>query len=626
MADYVKFVRGSQAQYDQYKAQNKCDGNTIYFTTDDHDVAALYLGTKRLSDYVIVANIDALPAASSVSTKTLYYVEDGNILARSNGSDWVQINAAGLKNLTQTGSGNGVASVTKDANGIVKVTYANFATQNEHNALSETVAGLADDIEALAGTGSGSIQDRIDAIQGETDSTIADVEGAAEQNAADIEALAARVTVNEGNIDTLTGDLSDLTETVAKNKTDAATALNTAISGVTGGSTKTIAGLAQEITNNDSDISGLTQRMSAVEGVAADAAEAAAAEAERATAAEAAIQAELDATQGSVSTDYNSLAKIENIIKGASVMGAISDNANDISELQAALNGESGLESRVAANEDAIGTLNGAATTAGSVKHTVATEIAKIVNADGDADKFDTLVDIATWLSEHETDALAMQNSITAHGESIEGLSTDLSDLSDTVAQNKTAAEQAVADLKGNATDYQTLGALETELERVRDNVVAPLAQRVTANEGSISTNTEDISKNAENIAKNTKAISDEAAARAQAISGVTGGSTKTIAALSTEIANNDADIASLAGRMDTAEDSISTNTENISKNATAISNETTARTNAISALDTAYKAADKTLTDGLAAANVNIETNANNIENILALLTWGSF
>lgn len=626
MADYVKFVRGSQLQYDQYKAQNKCDGNTIYFTTDDHDVAALYLGTKRLSDYVIVANIDALPAAGSVSTKTLYYVEDGNILARSNGSDWVQINAAGLKNLTQTGTGNGVASVTKDANGIVKVTYTNFATQTEHNTLSETVSELAEDIAALAGTGSGSIQDRIDAIQGETDSTIADVETVAEQNAADIEALEARVTVNEGNIGTLTDDLSDLTDTVAKNKTDAATALSTAISGVTGGSTKTIAGLAQEIANNDSDISGLTNRMTAVEGVAANAAAAAAAEAERAAGAEAAIQAELDATQGNVSTNYNSLAKIENIIKGASVMGAISDNANDISELQAALNGESGLESRVAANEDAISTLKGAATTAGSVKHTVATEIAKIVgNGTPDTD-FDTIVEIATWLSEHETDALAMQNSITAHGESIESLSTDLGNLSDTVAQNKTAAEQAVANLKGNAADYQTLGALETELERVRDSVVAPLANRVAANEGDISTNAGNISENAEKIAQNTQAIANEANARAQAISGVTGGSTKTIAALSTEIANNDADIASLAGRMSTAEGSISTNAENISKNATAISNEATARANAISALDTAYKAADKTLTDNLAAANASIAANAEDIQDILALLTWGSF
>lgn len=626
MADYVKFVRGSQAQYDQYKAQNKCDGNTIYFTTDDHDVAALYLGTKRLSDYVIVANIDALPAAGSVSTKTLYYVEDGNILARSNGSDWVQINAAGLKNLTQTGTGNGVASVTKDANGIVKVTYTNFATQTEHNTLSETVSGLAEDIAALAGTGSGSIQDRIDAIQGETDSTIADVEAVAEENAADIEALEARVTVNEGNIGTLTGDLSDLTDTVAKNKTDAATALSTAISGVTGGSAKTIAGLAQEIANNDSDISGLTNRMTAVEGVAADAAAAAAAEAERAAGAEAAIQAELDATQGNVSTNYNSLAKIENIIKGASVMGAISDNADDISELQAALNGESGLESRVAANEDAIGTLKGAATTEGSVKHTVATEIAKIVNADGDADKFDTLVDIATWLSEHETDAIAMQNSITAHGQSIGTLETNLGNLSDTVDENREAAEQAIANLKGNATDYQTLGALETELERVRDSVVAPLANRVAANEGDISTNAGNISENAEKIAQNTQAITNEATARANAISGVTGGSTKTIAALSTEIANNDADIASLAGRMSTAEGSISTNAENIATNAQAISTEVTNRTNAIKALDDAYKAADKTLTNNLAAANASIAANAEDIQDILALLTWGSF
>lgn len=48
----------------------------------------------KIGDFITVANITALEAldATSVPTSRLYYVEDGNILARSNGTSWVQVN------------------------------------------------------------------------------------------------------------------------------------------------------------------------------------------------------------------------------------------------------------------------------------------------------------------------------------------------------------------------------------------------------------------------------------------------------------------------------------------------------------------------------------------------------
>lgn len=48
----------------------------------------------KIGDYITVSNIAALEAldATAVPTSRLYYVEDGNILARSNGTTWVQIN------------------------------------------------------------------------------------------------------------------------------------------------------------------------------------------------------------------------------------------------------------------------------------------------------------------------------------------------------------------------------------------------------------------------------------------------------------------------------------------------------------------------------------------------------
>ena len=48
----------------------------------------------KIGDFTVVANLTALEAldATSVPTSRLYYVEEGNILARSNGTTWVQVN------------------------------------------------------------------------------------------------------------------------------------------------------------------------------------------------------------------------------------------------------------------------------------------------------------------------------------------------------------------------------------------------------------------------------------------------------------------------------------------------------------------------------------------------------
>jgi hypothetical protein len=64
----------------------------------------------KIGDFITVANLTALEAmdATTVPTSRLYYVEEGNILARSNGAAWIQVNkqptAEEMKTLLGLGS------------------------------------------------------------------------------------------------------------------------------------------------------------------------------------------------------------------------------------------------------------------------------------------------------------------------------------------------------------------------------------------------------------------------------------------------------------------------------------------------------------------------------------------
>lgn len=66
---------------------------TLYLTTDVND-SALYAGIgtemRRIGDYVVVTSVSDLP--DDASEKALFYCETENVLARWNGSAWIQIN------------------------------------------------------------------------------------------------------------------------------------------------------------------------------------------------------------------------------------------------------------------------------------------------------------------------------------------------------------------------------------------------------------------------------------------------------------------------------------------------------------------------------------------------------
>lgn len=105
---------------------------------------------------------------------------------------------------------------------------------------------------------------------------------------------------------------------------------------------------------------------------------------------------------GTIPTDPNTGEPVS-----ANVIAYIQKVASDIE-----VGGDSSvLDSRITANENAIATLNGDSSTAGSVAKQVADAVAAIVaNAPQD---FDTLKEISDWISNHGSDASAINTAIT---------------------------------------------------------------------------------------------------------------------------------------------------------------------------------------------------------------------
>lgn len=102
----------------------------------------------KIGDFVVIdtiANLEALDA-SAVPTSRLYYVEDGNILARSNGSAWIQINKQPTADQIKTMIG--LANYETKTDAAQKLTDAKAYADAEVAKVQEEV----DDLEALVGT------------------------------------------------------------------------------------------------------------------------------------------------------------------------------------------------------------------------------------------------------------------------------------------------------------------------------------------------------------------------------------------------------------------------------------------------------------------------------------------
>lgn len=180
----IKFLRGNVASLPQ-----TATAGAVYFTKDE----GLYLGLEdgtyhRYGDFITVADVASLPTAGAHET-CMYYCESENVLAKWNGSEWVQINKQ--KTLEQLG---GVAKSVYDA----KMAALEKADTDNATAISNlsTYVGTVPNGE----DGQPIAVSVVEYINKKTDGIA---------TSGNLEALGARVTTAEGDIDKLEAALAE---------------------------------------------------------------------------------------------------------------------------------------------------------------------------------------------------------------------------------------------------------------------------------------------------------------------------------------------------------------------------------------------------------------------------------
>lgn len=154
--------------------------------------------------------------------------------------------------------------------------------------------------------------------------------------------------------------------------------------------------------------------------------------------------------------DVNVLeAKVGNVIEGKTVVEMISDAQ------AAATYDDTVLKGRVNNNEKVLKTLYGSDSNTKSVRTIASEEVAKVV-AGADA-SYDTLKEIADWISSHKTDATAMNSAITALEGIVDGIGGDgekatvVEYVTDAIAALKIGDYAKAADLTALAGRVTTL-------------------------------------------------------------------------------------------------------------------------------------------------------------------------
>ena len=181
----VMFKRGASANLGALAVK---DGQFIV-TTDTHELFT-DVGTSRvkIGDFQTFASLAALPAATTVSTRALFYIEDANILAKSDGTKYVQINPdKGATSIEVTG--DGAAQLVASYDGETRKITLKLDT------VFETPAGATEKITTKVGD-----------IGEQTVKAYVDAKTAGIASDAALKALAGRMDTAETKLTTLQGE------------------------------------------------------------------------------------------------------------------------------------------------------------------------------------------------------------------------------------------------------------------------------------------------------------------------------------------------------------------------------------------------------------------------------------
>lgn len=434
----IKFLRGNVASLPQTATPG-----AVYFTKDE----GLYLGLDdgsyhRYGDFIIVGAVASLPSAGA-HENCMYYCVAENILAKWSGTEWTQINKQ--KTLAELG---GVAKSVYEA----KITNLEKADTDNATAIS--------DLETYVGT--------IPA-----DATATNVVAYVQEKTADI--------ASDATVSALAGRVDDLeTKVDVDSVSDSITAAKTAVLGQADytGTVKgayEAAAAAQSTADSKTTMAEVEAKDYATKTEAQNYANA------KDTAISAAKKAGDDAQ-----ADVDALAgKVGTVADGTTVVGMINamDTAykaadTDLSDRITAIEDDYLVTADKTALQNQINTLVGE-DTGKSARAISAEEVAKVV-AGADA-SFDTLKEIADWISSHKTDATAMNSAILALEAIVDGIGGD--------GEKTTVVEyvnDAISALKigeyAKAADLTALAARVTDIENKNISDGANKVEKSTTN------------------------------------------------------------------------------------------------------------------------------------------------
>lgn len=388
----VMFKRGLKAEL---SGVGVVDGQLLICT----DTREMFtdVGTERirLGDFQEFATLDALKAHTNPSETALYYVADLNVLAKWDGTDYVQINLdTGATSVEVVGTGNAVTAANYNAT-TRKLTLTMGGTFATKGYVGEIPEGYTE--ETVIAYIDKKAQETLSAAQGNSSETAASVaQSLKEYKEATDPRLEALEAVDHEHANA---------EELAKIADGDVAKWNSEI-----GSAAAIAAI-----KDGDNIDSFKDVETALAGKQAAGDYATKAEAQGyANAKDAAIQAAQDAADDAQDAVDTLSGKVGTVPADKTVVQMISEAQT------AATYDDTKVKEDIKANADAIALLNNNAETEGSVDYKIAQAVAAIMeNPD---DTMNSINELVTWVNDHAADALELSNKVEANEDDIAAL------------------------------------------------------------------------------------------------------------------------------------------------------------------------------------------------------------